>query len=318
MRRPEPGRHRRQRPSVRGPGLAVCAAAALLTPAEVCAQSLEPRAYSPAPVGVNFAVAAVSQNTGGLSTGDNTPLTDAKLTLTGPILGFARTLDLWGRSGKIDVILPTGWLSGSALYQGAPVSREVSGLADPLVRVSALFVGAPAMDPTTFRSYRQDLIVGASLQVSIPLGQYDDTRLLNLSAHRWWVKPELGVSKAWGAWTVEAAAAATVYGENDDFFGGHRRSQDPIYSARTSAIYSFRSGVWASLDATFFTGGRTSLDGAAEANLQRNWRVGATLAVPVTRRTSLKLSASRGVSARTGNNYDQLALAWQYRWGGGV
>jgi hypothetical protein len=269
-------------------------------------------------VGLNFVIAAASRSTGGLSTSDNVPLTDAKLTLTGPTFGYARTLDLWGKSGKIDVILPFGRLDGSALYQGQPVSREVTGPADPLVRLSVLLYGAPAMGPTEFRSYRPDLIVGASVQVAIPVGQYDKTRLLNLGANRWWVKPEVGLSKAWGPLTVETAAAVTVYADNPDFFGGHRRGQAPIWSGRMSAIYSFRNGVWASLDTTYYTGGHTTLDGVDESDLQKNWRVGATLAAPVTRRTSLKLSASRGVSARTGNNYDLVALAWQYRWGAGI
>jgi hypothetical protein len=294
------------------------ACAAALAGRPVRAQSLEPRAYSPGPAGVNFLIAAVGRSTGGLSVGGDVPLTDANLTVTGPTFGYARTLDIWGRSGKVDVIVPLGRLEGSAVYQGEPVSREVTGPGDPMVRVSVLLYGAPALSGAEFRSYRPDLIVGASLQVSIPVGQYDKTRLLNLGANRWWVKPELGASKVWGPWTVEGAAAVTVYSDNPDFFGGHRRSQEPIWSGRMSAIYSFRNGVWASLDTTYYTGGRTSLDGQDDRDLQANWRVGGTLAAPVTRHTSLKLSASRGVSARTGNNYDLVALAWQYRWGAGI
>jgi hypothetical protein len=282
------------------------------------AQSLEPRAYSPAPVGLNFAIVAVGRATGGLSTGEDVPLTDAHLNLTGPTFGYARTLDLWGHSGKIDVILPTGRLEGSALYQGAPVSRQVDGVGDPLVRMSMLLYGAPALSPAQFRAYRQDTIVGASVQVSLPLGQYDDSRLLNLGAHRWSIKPEIGASKVWGPLTIEMAGSATIYSENDDFFGGARRWQEPIYSARLNTIYSFRSGLWASLDTTYFTGGRTHTDGIAGGDLQRNWRVGLTMAMPITRRTSLKLNASRGVSARTGNNYDLVGVAWQYRWGAGI
>jgi hypothetical protein len=267
---------------------------------------------------VNFAVAALSQSTGGLSVGGDVPLKASHLTFLGPTLGLARTLDLWGRSGKFDLIVPMGRLNGSALYKGEPVSRTETGFGDPMMRLSVLLYGAPAMNAGQFQGYRQDLIIGASVQVALPLGQYDDSRVLNIGAHRWWVKPELGLSKAWGPWTVELAGAVTVYTDNDDFFGGHQRGQDPIYSSRMSAIYSFRSGVWGSLDTTYFTGGRTRIDSVRGNDLQSNWRVGATLAFPVARRTSLKLSASRGVSARTGNNYDQFGIAWQYRWGGGV
>lgn len=42
------------------------------------------------------------------------------------------------------------------------------------------------------------------------------------------------------------------------------------------------------------------------------------MAVPVDIRNAVKFYASRGVSARTGNNFDLLGLAWQYRWGGGL
>ena len=42
-----------------------------------------------------------------------------------------------------------------------------------------------------------------------------------------------------------------------------------------------------------------------------------TLALPVDAYNSVKLYASSGVSARTGNNFDALGVAWQYRWGGG-
>jgi hypothetical protein len=84
------------------------------------------------------------------------------------------------------------------------------------------------------------------------------------------------------------------------------------------AIYTFPSGIWASVDATYFAGGRTTLNGTLNSDLQQNWRVGATLALPVDVYNSIKLYASRGVSARTGNNYDLLGIAWQYRWGGGL
>jgi hypothetical protein len=60
------------------------------------------------------------------------------------------------------------------------------------------------------------------------------------------------------------------------------------------------------------------VDGVAHHDLQENWRVGATLAIPVTARHSIKLNASAGVLARTGNNFDLVGVAWQYRWGGGL
>ena len=169
-----------------------------------------------------------------------------------------------------------------------------------------------------FPSFQQDLIVGAALQVSAPWGQYDDTRIVNIGTNRWFFKPSLGVSKAVGAWILEATAAVTLYTDNTDFFRGQTREQDPLYAAEAHVIRSFSRGIWGSLDATYFAGGSTTVDNVAKRDLQRNWRFGATLALPINARNSVKLYGSSGVSARTGNDYDLLGVAWQYRWGGGI
>ena len=292
--------------------LAACALAAAATAAR--AQSIEPRAYSAAPTGLNFLIVGYAETRGGLAFDTAVPLTDPNLKVQSPVVAYARTLDLWGRPGKFDVIVPAGRLTGSALYRGELVERKVEGLTDPMARASVILYGARAMTPAQFRTYKPDLLVGASLQVSAPLGQYDDTRLVNLGAHRWWFKPEVGVSMTAGPWTAEFSGAVTFFTDNNDFFGGGSRTQKPLYSGQTHVVYNFRSGVWTSLDATYFTGGRSTVNGTLNNDLQRNWRLGATLALPVTAQQSLKFYASRGVSARTGNNFDLLGVAWQYRW----
>ncbi len=293
-----------------------CAAPMWATPAR--AQSIEPRAYSNAPVDVNFLIGGYGYTRGGISFDTSLPITDPKLTTSSAVFAYARTLDLWGKSGKFDVIVPYSWLSGSATYQGDPIERNVNGLGDPLMRLSVNLYGAPALSLPEFRTYQQDLIVGVSLQVSAPAGQYDDTKIVNLGAHRWSFKPEIGISKAEGPWTLEFQTAVTFYTTNDDFYNGGRRSQDPLYSFQGHTIYNFRSGMWGSVDVTYFTGGRSTLNDTLQRDLQQNWRAGATLAVPIDLRNSVKFYASKGLSARTGNSFDLVGIAWQYRWGGGI
>ena len=229
-----------------------------------------------------------------------------------------RVLDLWGTSAKVDVGLPYAWLSGSATHAGQPTERVVDGFADPAVRLSVNLYGAPALTLKESRNYEQDLIVGASLRVPAPAGQYDDTRVVNLGTRRWSFKPEVGVSKARGPWTLEGTFAATLFTDNRDFYGGRTRAQAPIYAPQGHAIYSFRSGIRAAFDATYFAGGRTTIGGVRNFDLQQNWRVGGTLAFPVDLDNFIKMYGSSGVSARTSNNYDLIGIAWQYRWGGGL
>ncbi len=293
-----------------------CMVACVVSPAR--AQDIEPRAYSNAPVGVNFLIAAYAYTRGGLSFDSAVPITNAHLNTSNAVLAYATVLDLWGKSAKFDAIVPYTWLSGTADYQGQPVERTVAGFANPAFRLSINFYGAPALTLKEFADWEQDLIIGASLRVIPPWGQYDASKLINIGTNRWSFKPEIGMSKAVGPWTLELQAAATFFTENDDFFGGNTRSQEPLYSLQGHLIYGFRSGIWASFDATYFAGGRTTVNGVLNYDLQQNWRLGGTLALPVNRANSLKFYASSGVSARTGNNYDLIGVAWQYRWGGGL
>jgi hypothetical protein len=284
----------------------------------VYAQDLEPRAYGNTPTGLNFLIAGYGYAEGGLATDPSVPLEDANLRTHGPVFAYARSLDVWGRSGKFDVVLPYAWISGTAQFAGQPRERKVSGFGDPRLRFSVNFYGAPALSLQEFAGYRQDLIVGASVQVSAPLGQYSDNRLVNIGTNRWAVKPELGISKAWGPWTLELATGVSFYSDNDDFVGGKTREQDPIYSVQGHLLYGFRSGIWVALNGTYYTGGRTTVDGVKGDDLQENSRLGATVALPVNRRNSVKLYASTGVSTRTGSDFDAVGIAWQYRWGGGL
>ncbi len=299
--------------------LAVLAAGALAAAAlPANAQDIEPRAYSNAPVGVNFLIAGYAYTSGGVAFGPSLPITDPQLHTSNAVVAYARTLDLWGMSGKFDATLPYTWLSGTADFRGQTVPRTVDGFANPAFRLSINFFGAPALTLKEFANWEQDLIVGASFRVVAPLGQYDDSKLVNIGTNRWSFKPEVGISRAFGPWTTEFAAAATFYTVNHEFFQGQTLSQAPLYSLQGHLIYGFRSGIWTSLDATYFVGGRTTVNGVLNSDLKQNWRLGATLALPVDRANSIKLYASSGVAARTGDSFDLVGIAWQYRWGGGL
>lgn len=281
------------------------------------AQEIEPRAYANAPVGVNFAVVGAAHTRGGLSFDASVPITNERLHTNSLVLAYARSMALWGRSAKFDAIVPYTRLSGTADYLGVPTERKVTGFGRPALRLAMNFLGAPAMRMSEFRDWQQDLIVGASLQVSPPLGQYDGDRIVNIASNRWSFKPELGLSKAAGPWTGEVKLAATFFTDNDDFYGGTTRSQEPVYALQGNLIRGMASGAWWSFDATYFAGGRSQVDGRYNRDLQQNWRVGASLSLPVDRRNSVKFAASSGVYARTGNEFDAVAVSWQHRWGGG-
>jgi hypothetical protein len=295
-------------------GAVVCLAAVVLAGTPAGGAEIEPRAYMNAPVGMNFLIAGYVYTDGGLSTDPSSPLQEAKLYINTALLAYARALDVWGKSGKIDIIVPFSDLSGNALVNGAPRERQITGFNDPRFRLSVNLYGAPALSRQEYAGYKQDLIVGASLQVSPPLGQYDPDRLVNLGTNRWFFKPEIGISKALGAFTLELSTAVFFYTDNDDYFGGKKLEQDPVYSSQAHLIYSFGRGYWAAVHGAYDVGGRATIDGVEDDDELSNSRVGATLALPVNANNSVKLYASSGTSTRAGTDYDLVGIGWQVRW----
>jgi hypothetical protein len=292
-------------------------AVGMLATVSLQAQELEPRSYSNTPVGINFLIAGYAYTEGKSAFDPSLGVANAQFRANTQVLAYARSLNAWGNSAKFDVILPYSSFSGHALVGGLPREREMTGFGDPRFRFSMNFYGAPALSLQEFSAYRQDVIVGVSLQVAAPLGQYDNSRLLNLGNNRWSFKPELGVSKAWGLWTVELAPSVTIYTDNTDFNNGKTFSQEPLYALQGHVIYNFPSGVWLAFNGLYFNGGRTNVDGVTGNNRQTNSRAGLTLALPVNRHHSVKLNASTGTSTRTGSDFNAVGIAWQYRWGGG-
>jgi len=281
------------------------------------AQTLEPRAYTNAPVGMNFLLVGYQNSSGALLFDPSVPITDADARVDMGLLGYVRSLNVAGKSAKAGVLLPYARLYAEGYVDGVFRTRKDVGPADPSFYFTINLYGAPALSLKDFRNYQQKTIVGLAFKVTAPLGAYENDKILNIGTNRWVFKPQVGISRALGRWTLEGAASVDLYSDNDDFDNGKSRHQEPIYSLQGHVIYSFRNNIWTALGATYYAGGRTSIDGVTKNDLQRNWRTGITLALPIDRSHSIKLYGISGVSTRTGTDYDSLGIAWQYRWGGG-
>ena len=281
----------------------------LLAPVLAAAQTMDPRAYANLPVGLNFLLAGYTYVEGEVGFDASSPLQDGRTRVHALPVGYVRSLDVFGKAGNIALVVPFVDLTATASLNGTTEARrDVSGLADPTLRLAVNFYGAPALRLAEYAGWRQDLIGGASLAVTAPFGQYDKDRLANIGANRWSVKPELGVSQALGAWTVELAAGVTWFTRNDEFFNGNTREQDPLYSLQTHITRQFGARAWGALSVTYFDGGRTSINGVEQGEKLGGTRLGLTFSLPVDPRNSIRLSA------RTGSDFKGLAALWQHVW----
>ena len=286
-----------------------------LAPSLAGAQSLEPRLYLPLPVGWNALVATYSHSYGDVVVDGTLPIEDVNVTTNTGIAAFARAFSLFGRSAQVQAVVPfvKGTVEGTV--SGQDTVRHLKGFADPQLRLAFNLAGAPARRREQLAGVRFGTIVGGSLVVTAPLGDYDSDRLVNISAHRWSVKPELAVIEPLGSgWFLEGYSGVWLFGDNSEYAGTSIVSQDPLWTFQAHLIHLFGRTVWLALDGTFVTGGTTSVDGVPQNTFQSNSRFGATGAWALGGGHSLKASFSSGVFTRVGGEFDVFAVSYQYGW----
>jgi hypothetical protein len=290
---------------------------ALALAAPASGQNLEPRAYSPAPVGLNFVVIGYTNSQGGVVLDPSLPIEDVSARINIMTGGLSRTFGLFGRQASASLVLPYVWgdISGNVFEARQSITR--SGLGDVVGRFALNLVGGPALTMKEFLARTQTMALGMSVVVTAPTGQYSPEKLINIGTNRWAFKPELGFTVPVGKWDFETYAGAWIFTPNDTFYpGATRRTQQPLWTFQAHVAYTFLPGLWLAADGTYYTGGRSTLDGVQKDDRQSNTRVGFTASVPLSRAMALKASAAKGAAVRVGQDFTTLSVALQYRFSG--
>jgi hypothetical protein len=269
--------------------------------------------YAPAPVGANVIVLGYAFSHGEVLFDKTIPIEDATADIHSLNLAYSRSIGLFGVAGRVDAVLPfvTGDWEGAV--GEADQTASSTGFADPVLRLAVFFVGAPALKRDEFVRFRPKTVVGATLRLGVPLGQYDPDRLVNLGSNRWTISPQLGVSHVAGRLFIEASAGVWLFTDNGEFLGASTQSQDPLYTVQVHVGYRFPRGMWVAASSRQSLGGAISVDGGETLAMEANNRVGLTLAVPIGGRFTLRLAATTGVTATVGNDYRTVGAAWQIR-----
>lgn len=282
------------------------------------AQDLAPRAYVITPLHSNAITLTWAFYDGGVNFNGTIPVTGATGTYNVPIFTYYHSLNFFGRSANITGSLPyaVGTFQGKLL--GNTKSLYRSGLLDSNFRLSVNLKGGPAMPPKEFAKWKQKVLLGASLKIVAPTGQYDPTKLINWGINRWAFKPEFGYSERWGKWLLDGYAGVWFYTRNPAYYSIPEplpQTEAPIGSFEGHFSRDVKPRLWVSLDGNFWFGGVTSLNGIRNlASKQTGSRIGGTGSIPITKHQSIKMSYSDGTYIRFGGNYQSLSFAWQYSW----
>jgi hypothetical protein len=288
------------------------AAAALLAAAPAAAQELDPRSYSPAPIGTSFVLFGVGRNAGDIVLDPSVDIDEVEADLWFSSAGFGYTFDLAGRQARILAVLPgaDGEISGE--IGGERQAAGLHGLADPRFKLFVGLRGAPARTLEELAVAPRRTVIGASLTVVAPWGDYSPSQVANVGNNRWAIKPEIGIARPIGRFTIESYAGVWMYTTNHDYSPAHAdREQDPVMALQAHVAYSLPKRAWVALDATWFEGGRTAVDGLEQSDRQKNSRIGATLSLPMGPMRSVKLACSTGAVTARGNDFDTWSVTFQ-------
>ncbi len=277
-------------------------------------QEIEPRFYANIPKGFNALALAYTYSNGDIVTEGTSPIQDLKISSNTPVLGYVRTFSLFKCLSRIQVNIPYTFLSGNAQLRGKDTSATRSGFSDARVRFGINFYGSPALSPAEFVKYKQGRIIGSSLVISVPIGQYYPEKLINLGSNRWGFKPEVGISNNFNRFFVEAYAGVWLYTKNNEYLKTNTLSQNPLLSFQFHVSYLFPNFMWVAINSNYSNGGQTSLNGKSNNDYQNNVRIGVTYSTPITKNLSAKLQYHSAAETRSGGNYKIFALTLQYTW----
>ena len=284
----------------------------------VWAQDLSPRAYVITPLRSNAITLTYSFYDGSLNFNGAAPITNAKGRYSVPVFTFYHSFNFFGRSANVNASLPYAVGNFQGEVGGGETKVYRSGLLDSTYRLSVNLMGGPAMPIQEFVGWKQKTLLGVSLKVVAPTGQYDPNKLVNWGAHRWAFKPEFGYSERWGHWLLDGYAGVWFFTTNSQYYSPpvpKPQTQSPIGSFEGHLSYDLKQRLWFSLDGNFWFGGSTAVNGMANPDTrQTSSRIGVTASIPVTKHQSAKVSYNRGTYIRFGGNYQNVSVAWQYSW----
>jgi len=283
------------------------------------AMELEPQQWSHLPVGTNFAGVGYAYTKADISFDPVLLLEDVQMDLHTRAGKYIRTFGLFDKSVRVDLVQAYQDGKWTGLLDGVPASTSRSGWSDTFLRLAVNLYGAPPLSGREFAAYRSgvkdDTIIGVALAVRLPTGEYMDDKLINLGDNRYTFRPQVGMNHTRGKWTAEATGEVAFYTDNDEFYNGNTREQEPTYIIHGHLSYTFRPGLWVGAGVGYDYGGGSSINGVDKDDKKQDIAWALRFSYPINRQAGFKVAyiGSRRLES-TGSDSDTLTASLSFSW----
>ncbi len=279
------------------------------------AQDIEPRRWTNLPLGSEAVGIGYGYTSGEVLFDPLLEIEDASVRAHTVFASFVHPFRIGKKFARVDLLIPFSNARWGGLLEGEAASTERTGFIDPIVRMSYHFLGPPALNLKELREYLTEhpvyTTLGASLALSIPLGQYSEENLLNLGFNQYYLRPQIGLAHYWGLWSLEFDVSAYFYSKNQNFFNDGTKDQKPLMASQVNLIKRFNSGIWASVSTAYGQGGASRINRLSKDDDRSNLQNAATLGLPVEKGQNVSVVYLYSQTLTdVGSNTHSLVLVW--------
>ena len=270
--------------------------------------------------GVPLIVESINGNTNPFDPSHNVN-PGAYVNATMAMVGYAKFLPLFDRATMISVIFPMGHISAETIIAGGTSKQVAKGFGDPMLEFDINIIGPKAqMSLPDLMRYEPGFSLDLMMDLAFPVGEYDNTKTLNLGQNRWYGR--IGAPIVWqiGPWvpgrrtTLEFLPAVWLFGDNTDYVGKTMKT-DPIFQLDAHFSRELTHNFWASLDGVWYNGGQATVDTTQGTKLN-NIGLGITLGYQINENINLTFGYKSTINddALDALRMDGFMVTFVYGW----
>jgi len=210
--------------------------------------------------------------------------------------------------------LPPGVVPGTSLRQSA------SGYADPSVQLDVNLFGTPPLPAIfSYLNYEPTWTLDAAFMLGVPIGQYDESQVVNLGLNRAYGRFALPFKYHFGVFSpgymssFELIPSVWIFEENDDFVG-QKLDNDPMWQLEAHWTQDFTQHFFGSIDLLYRKGFQSEINGVDVGSDLKIGNVGFTLNYQVTDNVTIRTSFSSNVFGDDDIDNSMIRLQFVYAW----
>lgn len=248
------------------------------------------------------------------------------------VASWARHMTLFNRASSFAVNLAGGSVQadiGASLPSqflppgktpGVAFSQSSSGYADPIVQLDINLIGTSQLKSNVHLfNYEPTWTVDTAVMLGVPMGEYENDKLVNLGLNRWWGRIALPIKYHFGVFSpgymgsFEITPSVWLFEDNDDFVG-QRLENDPIWQLEAHLTQDFTRSLFGSIDLLYRKGFQSTIGGVETGEELDIGDLGYALNFTSTDNLMIRTSISSNVFGDSDVDNSAIRIQFVYVW----